>query len=851
MKLNFKFNQLRRLLVFLPLTFFTILTFLRSPAQVKPSTAEERLEGLKKRNVLARKSLLDTIKFRNIGPSIMGGRVVDIDANPKDPTEFYLAYATGGLWHTKNNGQSFNPIFDKEDVSGIGDIAVNWNTREIWVGTGEANSSRSSYSGIGVYKSNDNGKTWQYLGLPESHHIGKIILHPSKPDIAWVAVTGHLYSPNKQRGVYKTVDGGKTWKQVLYVDENTGAIDLDINQKNPDELYACMWHRERRAWNFVESGSSSGIYKSSDGGNSWKLITAKGSGFPTGDVVGRSGIAVFQSDPQILFACVDNQGRRPDTASKKIDTNSYDIKIFKNLSIEDFLKLDKKRLDSFFIKNNFDEKYNDSTVKEMVRKGQIKPSAIYEYLTDENNDPFKTPVIGCEVYKSINAGISWEKVNTKGLDIYNSYGYYFGKIAVSPVNQNKIVVSGFNLILSDDGGKTFASTDKVSTHPDWHGCWINPGKDSNWIAGNDGGCNITYDNGKHWFKVNTPAVGQFYSIDADNAQPYKIYGGLQDNGVWYGPSDLSITDEWDYENPYPWKNLGGGDGMQVQVDTRDNKTVFMGSQFGFYERKSIDEKESKNIHPMPDLGEQQLRYNWQTPIFLSRHNEDILYFGTNRFYRTMNKGNNFKVLSGDLTHGKKPGDVPFGTITTISESPLKFGLLYCGTDDGNIHVSKDGGYTWTLVSTPLPQNLYISRVVASQYKEGRVYTTLNGYRNDNFTPWLYVSEDYGKSWTALGRDLPEEPLNVVREDPKKENILYVGSDNGLYATFNRGKSFMTFGNLPRVPVHDIAIQKTANEIVVATHGRSIYIASLKNVHKILDLQINDAVPQDKNMLHKQ
>ncbi len=308
---------------------------------------------------------------------------------------------------------------------------------------------------------------------------------------------------------------------------------------------------------------------------------------------------------------------------------------------------------------------------------------------------------------------------------------------------------------------------------------------------------------------------------------------MQDNGVWFGPANTKDADQWNYESPYPWKFIGGGDGMQVQVDTRDNKTVYSGSQFGFYNRKNTDSiRQGKTIYARNDLGEQQLRHNWQTPILLSRHNQDILYKGTNRFYRSLNKGEKLEVLSGDLTTGKKVGDVPFGTATTLSESPLKFGVLYLGTDDGNIHISKDGGYTWTLINKNLPKGLYVSRVVASQFIEGRVYATLNAYRNDNFTPYLFVSEDYGNSWTALGNDLPAEPLNVVKEDIKNGDILYVGSDNGLYASFNRGKSFMTLGNLPRVPVHDIVIQKIANEIVIGTHGRGIYIASLDSVYKV-------------------
>ncbi len=833
-------NTMPLLLKITVLVFFINVNFLQ--AQVKPTPAAERINGLQKRKLLEDKSVVKNISFRNIGPVQMNGRVVDVEANPADPTEFYVAYASGGLFYTNTNGLSLTPVFDKEDAFSIGDIAVNWQTKTIWVGTGEVNSSRSSYSGIGVYKSSDNGKNWQYLGLPESHHIGKIVLHPTNNDIAWVAALGHLYSPNKERGVYKTLDGGKTWKQTLFADENTGAVEMDINNQNPNELYAATWQRERRAWDWIESGKTSAIYKSIDGGDTWKTVTLPGSGFATGDKLGRIGLAVFQKNPNIVYAVIDNNNLKPDTAVKKTDSTRYQLDDFKDISKENFAALNDKKLDSFLIRNGFDTKYRAASVKELVKNDKVKPTAVFEWL--QADDGFQnTGIIGCEVYRSDDAGITWKKTNTKEIKTFNTYGYYFAKISLSATDENKVVVLGFNCIYSSDGGKTFKSTDKNATHADWHSCWINPNRDGHWIAGNDGGCNITYDYGKHWFKVTNNAVGQFYNITTDDAKPYNVYGGLQDNGTWYGSSKLNtnfFSDDEDSEredgpDAYNWKGIGGGDGMQVQVDTRDNKTVYRGSQFGFYARVNTDGGRPASIHPMHELGEAKLRYNWQTPIWLSKHGQDVFYYGTNKFHRSLNNGEKLEAISGDLTNGKREGKIPFGTLTTIVESPLKFGLIYVGTDDGNIQVTKDGGYNWTKINITLktvPQGLYVSRVMPSQYKESRVYATLNGYRNDNFMPFLFVSDDYGNSWVQLGNDLPAEPLNVVKEDPKKENIIYVGSDNGLYTSFNMGKTFMTVGNnLPRVPIHDIAIQQRDNEIILGTHGRSAYIAKLDDVQK--------------------
>jgi len=835
----FKGKLLAKIIILPALILLTFDTF----SQGKPVNGDERIKSLQKKRDLEKLSLVNGVKFRNIGPTIMSGRVVDVDANPEDPTEFYVAYASGGLWYTVNNGQSFVPIFDNEDILTIGDIAVNWTNHTIWVGTGEVNSSRSSYAGTGVFKSTDNGKSWQYLGLPESHHIGKIQLHPTDNNIAWVAVLGHLYTPNKERGLYKTTDGGKTWKQTLSVDDNTGVVDIDINPQNPNEVYAATWYKTRSAWNFEESGKTSAIYKSTDGGNSWQLLTKEGAGFPVGEGVGRIGLAVYPKNPQIVYAVVDNNFHKPDTAQKKRDTSRYVLRDFEKLTVEEFLAMDNRKIDTFLRRNRL-AKYTATGIKEKVKEGKFQPTVLFDHLFDANTALFDTPIIGCEVYRSENGGQSWQKTNTKDLTLYNTYGYYFGKIYVSPYNDQKLVIPGFDVELTTDGGKTWKRMDKGNVHADHHACWFNPKKDSHFIIGNDGGCNITYDNGENWFKANTPAVGQFYGIAVDNATPYNVYGGLQDNGSWAGPSTNKEDIGWIDNGEYAYKSLGGGDGMQVQVDTRDNQTVYSGFQFGFYTRQNKISRQSKPLKPTHELGDPQLRFNWQTPILLSKHNQDVFYYGSNKFYRSLNKGDTMIDISGDLTNGKKPGDVPYGTITTIAESPLRFGLLYVGTDDGNIQVSKDGGYNWTLInpktqkkpsSSDMPAGLWVSRVIASQFKEGRVFVTLNGYRLDNFNPYVYVSEDYGSSWKQLGKNLPAEPVNVIREDSKYDSILYVGTDGGIYVSIDAGNSFMVWNNgLPKaVPVHDIAIQQRENEIVLGTHGRSIYIAKLDSVQLVL------------------
>lgn len=798
-----------------------------------PTSFEARMKSFEERTLLQKESLFMGVPATNIGPSIMSGRVVDIEVDPSDAHHFFVAYASGGLWETTNNGMSFEPIFDFEAVITIGDIALDWNTGAIWIGTGECNSSRSSYSGMGMYLSEDHGKTWQHKGLGESHHIGKISINPSNPNDISVAVLGHLYSANVDRGIFRTIDKGRSWQKVLYINENTGGVDLARDTENNEILYAACWERERKAWNFSESGEGSGIWKSSDSGARWEKITSAENGFPSGPDCGRIGLAYYSYlGEKILYAMVDNQS--PGEVKEK-DENSTDLKKddFKNMSIAQFLALNDSILNEYLKQHGFPDKYDSKSCKDLVSKNQIKVIDFFDYLYDANEELFNVPVKGAEVYKL--EGNRWTKTHDTPLDdVVYSYGYYFGLIRVHPKYPNRLYIAGVPLLFSQDSGKTFRSLDFDNVHVDHHALWINPDKENHLINGNDGGLNITYDNGKNYIKCNSPAVGQFYTVNVDDAQPYNVYGGLQDNGVWKGPSNYSYSSAWHQEGKYPYEFILGGDGMQVQVDKRDNSTIYTGYQFGHYYRISNGGADMHYIHPKHDLGERPLRWNWQTPIHLSIHNEDILYMGSNRFHRSMDQGNTWETLSTDLTQGPKEGNVPFATLTCIHESPLQFGLIYVGSDDGLIHVSKDAGNTWERIDMTLPQNLWLSRIKASAHDKNRVFASLNGYRNDHFESYLFRSENMGKTWLRIGTNLPEEPINVLYEDSKNSDIIYVGTDHGLYISTDGGKRFHALSNMPAVPVHDLAVQEREEELIVGTHGRSLYKIPLTEVRMVAE-----------------
>jgi photosystem II stability/assembly factor-like uncharacterized protein len=764
--------------------------------------------------------------------------ILDIDVNPANTIEFYVAYASGGLWYTKNNGTTFTPIFDNNVVMTIGAFAVHWPSHTIYVGTGEANSSRSSYAGFGIYKSTDNGKSWNHLGLEDSHHIGQLWINPNDQNHVIVCALGHLYSSNVQRGIYTSIDGGSTWKQSLYIDDKTGAVDLIQDLANTSVLYASTWHRERRAWNFVESGTTSSIFKSIDGGLTWIDIAKSGSGFPGPNGRGRIGLTMSKKeDSTYLYAVIDNNETRP-KQNKSDDSGLLKKADFMSMSIEKFNALKDDDLKKYLEENDFPEKYTVKKIRELINKKDISIASLADYLEDADTAMEDTEIKGAEIFFSTNDGATWTKTHDKNLDgVYYTFGYYFGQIRSNPIDPSILYILGVPILKSIDAGKTWKSINGDNQHGDHHCLWINPQMPNHLINGNDGGINISYDGGESWIKCNMPSVGQFYTVNVDNEDTYNVYGGLQDNGVWYGKHNYKYSNGWQDDGVYPYKFLLGGDGMQVQIDNRDNNTVYAGSQFGNYYRINKKTGEKKHLTPKHDLGEKAYRWNWQSPILLSPHNQDILYMGCNKMMRSMDKGDTFKELSGDLTKGGLKGNVPYGTLTAIDESILKFGLLYTGSDDGLMHVSKDGGNTWTKISEGLPQELWVSKIQASKHLESRVYAALNGYRWDNFSPYLYVSDDYGSNWTNIGTALPNEPINVIKEDLEDKDLLYVGTDHGLYFSINAGQSFMLLGDhFPRVAVHDLALQKKSGHLIVATHGRSLYKIDINPLRKLKEIK---------------
>jgi photosystem II stability/assembly factor-like uncharacterized protein len=709
-------------------------------------------------------SMLSNLRFREIGPAVMGGRIDDFAVVESNPSIVYAGTASGGIWKTINGGNTWAPIFDNEAVSTIGDLALAPSDPSIlWVGTGEANHRQSSSWGNGVYKTLDGGRTWQYMGLPETHHIGRIVIHPTNPDIVYVAAVGKLWGANKERGVYKTTDGGKNWQQILFVNEDTGINDIAIDTQSPGTLYAASFQRRRTVFGFNGSGPGSALYKTTDGGATWKKLT-KGLPYDTENApqplpataleTGRIGITVYRKDPNIVYALVEHA--------------------------------------------------NGGT------------------------------------FRSNDKGETWTRMSET-----NPRPMYYSQIHIDPNNDQRIWTLGAPLYFSEDGGRNYATTRGQRIHSDFHAFWIDPNDSNHILAGSDGGIHQSYDQGRSWDFINTIPLAQFYEIGVDMSKPYKICGGLQDNNTWCGPS-MSFNPRGISNSD--WYTIGGGDGFYAQPDPNDPDIVYAESQDGNLLRRNTKTGENRSIRPQPADGEKPYRFQWNSPIVISAYNSNTIYYGGNFLFKSTNRGDAWTKVSPDLTTdvdrntlpimGKVPdkntrsrhdGVQQFPTITSVSESPLDAKVLWAGTDDGNLQVTRDGGTSWKNVVgkvSNLPKGTYVSRVIASKFNAGTAYATFDGHRNGDFKVYVYMTSDFGDNWKSIVSDLPQNNgiANVIREHPRNANLLFVGTEFGAYVSFDRGGSWTKIKmNLPTVPVDDIVIHPRENDLIFGTHGRSIWI----------------------------
>ena len=779
--------MLRRTLSVLTLLSLALAALPAEAQKAKPAGSEVKAAAMTFEAALA------NLKFREIGPAAMGGRIDDFAVLESNPSTVYVGTASGGIWKTVNAGTTWTPIFAKEAVSSIGDIAIAPSDPMIvWAGTGEANNRQSSSWGNGVYKSTDGGATWQNMGLKDTHHIGRVLIHPTNPDIVYVAALGHLWGPNKERGLFKTSDGGRTWKQVLFVNEDTGIVDAAMDPASPDTLYATAYPRRRTVFGFAGSGPDGGIHKSTDGGLTWKKLV-KGLPWDPEPARPRQGQGGIPPEIAAMFGITPPE--EPAATAPKAEPG--------------------KR-------------------SEIGRIGlavyRKDPRIVYAVVEHEKGG----------VFRSEDRGETWTRTSDT-----NPRPMYYSKIAVDPTNDLRIWVMGANMYTSEDGGKTFRTDLVQRIHGDYHAMWINPANPDHMVLGSDGGIHWSWDRGHSWDFVNNIAIGQFYEVGVDMRQPYGIYGGLQDNNTWGGPSrsmnPRGITNA-------DWFTVGGGDGFYAQVDPKDPNTVYAESQDGNLLRRDLRTGESRSIKPQPDEGEKPFRFQWNSPVLISAYDSKTIYYGGNFIFKSGNRGDSWTRISPELTTGadrdKLPilGHVPdkqtrsrhdgvqqWPAVTTLSESPVDANVLWAGTDDGLLHVTRDGGKAWKNVYDKLPgapKGLYVSRVVASRSAAGAAYATLDGHRSNDFAIYAYATTDFGESWKKITAGMPENQgvLNVIREHPKNPDVLFAGGEFGAYVSWDRGQKWQPLKlNLPTVPVDDILVHPRENDLILGTHGRSIWV----------------------------
>jgi photosystem II stability/assembly factor-like uncharacterized protein len=787
-----------------------------------------------------------SLDWRPIGPAHMSGRIVRFAVSSKDPSIWWVASASGGLLKTTNNGVTFEHQFDHEATVSIGDVCVAPSNPDIvWVGTGEHNPRNSVSYGDGVYKSTDGGKTWKNMGLNKTFQIGRIAIHPTNPDIVYVGALGRLYGPNPERGLFKTSDGGQTWEKVLFLDDRTGIIDMQMQPTDPDTLLVAAWERLRDGYDggdpSIKWSERSGLYKTSDAGKTWKKLTQ---GLPTCKM-GRIGLDYYRKDPNIVFALIDTEkiGTGPDRVAGNAYMGIQGENADKGARLTRIIPQgpsDKAGLAAGDVVVAVDDKavnsYQDLIAA--IRAHQAKDKVKVKVVRGKENKvidltfgsrrasgrpgrPFMTRLGGQRanakqqgkeafqyggLYKSVDGGESWERINS-----INPRPMYFSQVRVDPSDANLVYVLGLSLQGSRDGGKTFRTATR-GVHADQHALWIDPGDGRHMIVGTDGGFYVTYDRMAHWEHYNNFDLGQFYHVALDPRRNYRVFGGLQDNGSWGGPSRT-------VGRPGPinedWFRVGGGDGFTCQVDPSDPDIVYSTMQYGGMRRVNLRTGESVSLRPRS-----RYRFNWKTPFILSHKDPKIFYCAANFVFRSENRGEDLKVISPEIT------TTPQGTGTAVAESPRNPDVLWAGTDDGTIWVTQDGGENWANVArnVGLPGPRWVATIEPSRFVEGRAYVCFDGHRCNDDDPHLYVTEDFGKTWRSLRGNLPWGSSRCLREDLVNPDLLYCGTEFAVFASLDRGQSWMSINNnLPTVAVHELAQHPSTGELVAATHGRSLWI----------------------------
>ncbi|MDH5198186.1 MAG: hypothetical protein OEY20_13165, partial [Gemmatimonadota bacterium] len=703
------------------------------------------------------RAVLDAIPWRLVGPASPAGRAWQVVGVPSDPKTFYVTTAGGGLWKSTNHGTTIDPIFNFASSASTGAVAIApSNTDLVWLGTGEPANTRANSWGDGVYKSTDGGATWTHMGLRETRQISAIVIHPTRPDVVWVAAMGREWGTNAERGVFKTIDGGRTWAKVLFVNDTTGVIDLRPDPLNPDVLYAATWQRLRYGGgDMKESGPGGGIWKTTDGGQTWQRLS---NGLPT-DPMGKINVAPAYHDSRIVYAAI---------------------------------------------------------------------------LTGEPQRGGRTSDQG-GIFRSDDGGAHWQRMN--GMQT----SYYYNHLHVDPSDDETIWMPVFDLWRSTDGGRTLEKRNLTHVHNDLHGMWIDPNDPEHILITGDGGVNVTFDRGATWIQPPLP-IGQFYEVDVDDQDPYFVYAGMQDTGHWTGPSR---TYDAEGITNHDWIKLRhNGDGMAVHPDPRNPNVIYMVQEFGNFSK--LDLATWTRTELQPDDGEADarglhaFRYDWTPPMIISQHDPDVLYFGSNYLFKYTDGGARWDVISPDLTKqqertrlsGPVDGYHSYGALFSIAESPRDANVLWTGADDGPIHVTTDGGATWTEVSRNFPRGAptlgVVAEIEASRYDRNTAYVAYDLHKRDDTSPYLYKTTDLGRTWTAITGDLPPEGSSwVIREDPVNPRLLFAGTEFGLFASIDGGAHWTRFqGNLPTAGVRTMVIQPRARELVVGTYGRAVWIADI-------------------------